>query len=168
VEHGHHALLNLNWFRKLGGYQSDVGEDPEFDRRLIKSGGKIWLADDIVITYFPRKNTFSLFRQYVRHGRGRTRVFIRHGGRRVRHCILASVAPMVLLGFLAPLYWPLALPALGWLFTCLSYGVVLGVKERDICALASGYASIVMQVAWSIGHWREIMSIRTQALVRPS
>src|SRR5215469_1385947 len=53
VEHGHHALIDLNWFLKLGGYQSDLGEDPEFDQRLIKRGGKIWLADDLAITYFP-------------------------------------------------------------------------------------------------------------------
>lgn len=168
VEHGHHALLDLSWFRNLGGYQSDIGEDPEFDRRLTRRGGKIWLADDIVVTYFPRRNTISLFRQYVRHGRGRARSFIRHGGRRGRHYILSSIAPMLMLGFLAPLYLPLAVPAAAWLFTCLSYGLVLGVREKDICALASGYASIVMQIAWSLGHWREVIAIRTRALFHSS
>lgn len=167
VEHGHHALLDLSWFRTLGGYQSDIGEDPEFDRRLIQDGGKIWLADDIVIIYFPRRNTISLFKQYIRHGRGRARGFIRHGGRaRIRHFILPSIAPILMLGFLAPLYWPLAVPASVWVFTCLSYGVVLGVREKDVCALGSGYASIVMQIAWSVGHWREIISFRTRTLFR--
>jgi succinoglycan biosynthesis protein ExoA len=166
VEHGHHALLDLNWFRNLGGYQSDIGEDPEFDRRLIQCGGKIWLADDIVVTYFPRKNTISLFRQYLRHGRGRARGFMLHGGRRGRHFILSSVAPLVVLGFLAPLYWPLAVPAAAWLFICFSYGLVLGMREKEICAVASGYASIVMQIAWSLGHWWEIISIRTGAPFR--
>jgi succinoglycan biosynthesis protein ExoA len=169
VEHGHHALLDLSWFRKLGGYQSDIGEDPEFDRRLLQCGGRIWLADDIVITYFPRKNTISLFRQYVRHGRGRARGFIRHGGRKhIRHFILPSIAPMLMLGFLAPLYWPLAVPASVWLFTCLAYGLVLGIKENDICALASGYIAMVMQVAWSLGHWQEIIPIKARTLLRSS
>jgi succinoglycan biosynthesis protein ExoA len=116
VEHGHHAIFNLEQFRKVGGYDDKLkfGEDPEFDRRQIKAGGRIWLADDLVITYFPRNNTISLFRQYVKHGRGRAYTFFRHGGRKhIRHFILPSIAPIVIRGFLASLYWPLALPAFG-------------------------------------------------------
>jgi succinoglycan biosynthesis protein ExoA len=168
VEHGHHAMFNLGWFRTLGGYHDTLGEDPEFDQRLIKSGGRIWLADDIVITYFPRNNTISLFRQYVRHGRGRARTFVRHGGRRLRHYILPLIAPIVILGFLGPLCWPLAVPTLAWLFACLSYGVVLGIRQKDVCAAWSGYAAIVMQLAWSLGHWREIISTTTYTLFRTS
>jgi succinoglycan biosynthesis protein ExoA len=160
VEHGHHAIFNLGWFRKVGGYDDTLSEDPEFDRRLIKSGGKIWLADDLVITYFPRNSTISLFRQYLKHGRGRARTFVRHGGRkRIRHFILPSIVPIVTFGFLAPLYWPLAVPALAWLLACLSYGLVLGIRQKDVCIAASGYAAIVMQLAWSLGHWLEIISI---------
>src|SRR5690348_683384 len=84
VEHGHHALFDLDWFRKLGGYDDELqfNEDAEYDGRLIKSGGRIWLADDLLITYFPRKNTISLFRQYVKQGRGRAHTFFRHRGRK--------------------------------------------------------------------------------------
>jgi succinoglycan biosynthesis protein ExoA len=169
VEHGHHAIFDLERFRELGGYDGEFNEDAEFDWRLIKSGGRIWLADDLVVTYFPRSNTISLFRQYVNYGRGRARTFIRHGGRkRIRHFILPSIAPIITLGFLAPLYWPVALPVSAWLFACLSYGLVLGIRQRDVCAAASGYAAIVMQLAWSLGHWREIISIRARTLFRPS
>ena len=81
VEHGHHALFDLARFRELGGYDDKLNfnEDAEFDRRWIKSGGRIWLADDLVVTYVPRKNTISLFKQYVKHGRGRAHTFARHG-----------------------------------------------------------------------------------------
>jgi succinoglycan biosynthesis protein ExoA len=170
VEHGHHALIDLKRFRQLGGYdEMQFNEDAEFDQRLIKSGGRIWLADDLVITYFPDGNTISLFRQYVTHGLGRARTFARHGGRKhIRHFILPSIAPIILLGFLAPLYWPLALPASAWLFVCLSYGFALGIRQRDVCAAASGYAAIVMQLGWSLGHWREIISLKAQTLFRVS
>jgi succinoglycan biosynthesis protein ExoA len=169
VEHGHHAIFDLERFRKLGGYDDEFNEDAEFDRRLVKSGGRIWLADDLVITYFPRSNTISLFRQYVNYGRGRARTFVRHGGRkRMRHFILPSIAPIVILVFLSPLYWPLAIPGSVWLFACLSYGLVLGIRQRDICASGSGYASMVMQLAWSFGHWGEIISIRAHTRFRPS
>jgi len=72
---------------------------------------------------------------------------------------------MIILGLLAPFYWPLAVPALIWALACLSYGIVLGIKHRDFCAAASGYASMVMQVAWSFGHWREIIAIRANRLL---
>ena len=158
VEHGHHALIDLAWFRKVGGYEEiQFNEDAEFDRRLIKNGGRIWLADDLVVTYFPRRNTISLFRQYVTHGLGRARTFSLHGGRSIRHFILPLIIPMVMVGFFAPLYWPLAVPASAWLFACLSYGFILGIEKRDICAAASGYAAIVMQLGWSLGYWLEII-----------
>ena len=163
VEHGHHAIINLAWFRKVGGYEEvQYNEDAEFDQRLVKNGGKIWLANDLVITYFPRKNTISLFRQYVTHGLGRARTFSRHGGRKhIRHFMLPSILPMIIVGFFAPFYWPLAGPASAWLFACLSYGFILGIRKKDICAAASGYAAIVMQLAWSLGYWLEITSTRT-------
>ena len=170
VEHGHHALIDLQRFCELTGYsETQFNEDAEFDQRLLKTGGKIWLADDLVITYFPRSNTISLFRQYRSHGLGRARTFFLHGGRKhVRHFILPSILPMITLVFLAPLYWPLAVPASAWLFTCLLYGFALGIRQRDVCAAASGYAAIVMQLAWSFGHWREIISIRAHTLFRLS
>jgi succinoglycan biosynthesis protein ExoA len=159
VEHGHHALIDLAWFRKVGGYEEiQFNEDAEFDQRVIKNGGRIWLADDLIVTYLPRGNTTSLFRQYVTHGLGRARTFRRHGGRKhIRHFILPSIGAMIIAGFFAPLYWPLAVPALAWLFACLSYGFILGIRKKDICAAASGYAAIVMQLAWSLGYWLEII-----------
>jgi succinoglycan biosynthesis protein ExoA len=167
IEHGHHALFDLKLFRKIGGYDEELGEDTEYDRRLIKSGGRIWLADDIIITYFPRDNTISLFRQYVVHGRTFARTFVRHGAKkRIRHFILPPIAPIVILGFLGALYWPLAVPASAWLLVCLSYGLVLGLRQRDVCVAASGYASIVTQLAWSLGYWWEIISFRAHTLRR--
>lgn len=159
VEHGHHALIGLAGFRKIGGYEEiQFNEDSEFDQRLIKSGGRIWLADDLVITYFPRGNTISLFRQYVTHGLGRARTFARHGGKKhLRHFVLPTIVPIIIVGFFAPLYWPLGVPCSAWLFACLSYGLILGIRKRDICAAASGYAAIVMQLAWSVGYWLEII-----------
>ena len=171
VEHGHHAIFDLAQFRNLGGYDERLqfNEDAEFDRRMIKSGGRIWLADDLVITYFPRNNTTSLFRQYIKHGRGRAHTFARHGGRKhIRHFVLPSIAPIVILGFLGSLYWPLAVPAAVWLLACVFYGTVLGIRNKDICAVGAGYVAIVMQLAWSLGHWRELISIAMSTRFRSS
>jgi len=169
VEHGHHAIFDLDYFNRLGGYDvtMEVNEDAEFDRRLIRSGGRIWLTDDLPITYFPRNRTTSLFRQYYRYGRGRAHTFARHGGRtRFRHFVLPSIAPIVLLALFAPLSWAAAIPAFTWLGACLSYGLALGAKKRDICAAGAGYCAIVMQFAWSLGHVREILSIYLRSAYR--
>jgi succinoglycan biosynthesis protein ExoA len=170
VEHGHHALIDLKRFCEVEGYsETQFNEDAELDQRLSKNGGRIWLADDLFITYFPRASSPSLFRQYVKHGAGRARTFFLHGGRKhVRHFILPSIVPMIMFGFFAPLYWPLAVPASAWLFSCLVYGFALGIRQGDLCTAASGYAAIVMQLAWSLGHWGEIISLRAHTLFRLS
>jgi succinoglycan biosynthesis protein ExoA len=60
VDHGHHALFLLGKFMGIGGYDEFFdnkklrsAEDVDFDARLCDSGGRIWLANDIEVTYFP-------------------------------------------------------------------------------------------------------------------
>jgi len=45
IDHGHHALMHMDLFRKVGGYCEAMpcNEDAELDHRLGQVGGKIWL-----------------------------------------------------------------------------------------------------------------------------
>src|SRR5215467_11206655 len=56
VDHGHHALFDLQWFLALGGYDESVShnEDAEYDVRLSRAGGRIWLTRETEVVYFPR------------------------------------------------------------------------------------------------------------------
>src|SRR2546421_453420 len=63
VDHGHHALLDVNAFRLVGGYDESFShnEDAELDFRLTAAGCRIYLCAGADITYYPRKRLLSLF-----------------------------------------------------------------------------------------------------------
>ena len=65
VDHGHHALFDLKQFDSVGGYDDTLShnEDAEFDIRLTRAGGRIWLTRAIEVTYFPRSHPLALYRQ---------------------------------------------------------------------------------------------------------
>jgi succinoglycan biosynthesis protein ExoA len=99
----------------------------------------------------------ALFRQYRNIGRGRARNFLKHRkDTKIRHLILVGVAPAVSLLLLAPLSFIFAAPVLVWASLCLSYGLLLGVRLRDLCSIAAGVAAITMQAGWSFGFFEEL------------
>jgi succinoglycan biosynthesis protein ExoA len=160
VDHGHHALFDLKQFERVGGYDDALShnEDAEFDVRLARAGGKIWLTRAIEVTYFPRAHPFALYRQYVNYGRGRAHTLLSHRMRpKVRQFLPACVLPTVLAVGVSP-WIPLALgPAVVWTAACVLSGVVLGIQQRRRCAFASGIAAMIIHLGWSIGFWRELV-----------
>jgi succinoglycan biosynthesis protein ExoA len=154
VEHGHHALITIEAFNAIGGYDETFShnEDAELDARLIGHGFHIFLTGDTYVTYFPRATPIGLFRQYFNFGRGRAKNFLKHrAGTKPRHLVLTVVAPAMCLAALTPLAPVCAVPATAWAALCLGYGALLGVRSRDLCAAASGVAAIAMQAGWSFG-----------------
>lgn len=155
VDHGHHALFVAAAFRRAGGYDESFthNEDAELDVRLTANGGRILLAADILIDYFPRRDASALARQYFKHGQGRARTMLKHRiPPKARQLAPAAVAPALLFALgLGPLAPVAALPAAAWLCGCLVYGLVLGARRRSACACASGAAAAIMHVAWSSG-----------------
>jgi succinoglycan biosynthesis protein ExoA len=49
VDHGHHAAISLDWFRRVGGYDPGFShnEDAELDHRLGRAGGRVWLDAEL-------------------------------------------------------------------------------------------------------------------------
>lgn len=160
VDHGHHALFRLTEFLKAGGYDESFShnEDAEFDLRLGRGGGRIWLTDALSLVYHPRSTPGALWRQYVNYGRGRARTVLKHRTRlKPRQALPLAVAPAVAAAAAAPLFWPAALPALAWAGLCLGYGAFLGAKARDGWAMLSGAAAMEMHLAWSLGFWSQLI-----------
>jgi succinoglycan biosynthesis protein ExoA len=160
VDHGHHALMTLEAFKAVGGYDETFShnEDAELDARLTQQGYRIFLTGEVSIVYYPRRNPVALFRQYFNIGRGRARNFAKHPeSAKLRHMLLAIVAPAVMLVILAPLVPLMVVPALSWSLLCVAYGFLLGVRLGDLCAAASGLAAIATQAGWSFGFWAEIL-----------
>jgi succinoglycan biosynthesis protein ExoA len=159
VDHGHHALMTIDAFEAVGGYDETFthNEDAELDVRLIDHGFRIYLTGEVRVTYYPRGSITALFRQYFNFGRGRARNFLKHANTaKLRHFMLASVAPALCLALLAPVAGIFAFPAVAWAVLCMGYGIVLGRRLRDPCAAAAGIAAMAMQAGWSFGFFREL------------
>lgn len=171
VDHGHHALFDLDTFVALKGYDETQShnEDAEYDVRLTRAGGRIWLTRSTGLIYYPRARVASLFSQYCNYGRGRATTLLRHRTRpKIRQLLPAAVVPSVALLALAPWVPLAAVPSLLWLSLCLLYGALLGVRVRNRCAFASGLAAIVMHFAWSAGFWMALLRLHGGAQIQAS
>ncbi|MGZ3366317.1 MAG: succinoglycan biosynthesis protein exoa, partial [Caulobacteraceae bacterium] len=161
VDHGHHALFDLEHFFGAGGYDESfrANEDAEFDVRLKRRGGGIWLSEAVRVTYYPRATPRALFRQYLHYGQGRARTLLRHRLRpKLRQLLPAAVFPATVLSLLGVVEPVFAAPAAAWLGGCLTGGVVLGLKTGRREAFGAGPAAALMHLAWSIGFWRQLVS----------
>ncbi len=174
VDHGHHALMAIDSFRQVGGYDPGFShnEDAELDHRLGGAGAKIWLEPQAAVTYLPRATAAALFRQYRNYGRGRARTVAKHRLRlRLRQFLPLMIMPVVMAAMAAMVISPvnscllvLALPALVWAVAALGYGLILGVRQRSACAAGAGVAAMIMHFAWSLGYWQTLFApARTRA-----
>jgi len=160
VDHGHHALMTIDAFRTVGGYDEAFShnEDAELDNRLTASGYSIYLTGETQVTYYPRGSIAGLFRQYFNIGRGRARNFLKHRRNvKLRHLALVAVAPALCLTLLIPFSGVFAVPAVVWGLLCVSYGIFIGACLRSLCAAAAGFAAIAMQAGWSFGFFSELV-----------
>lgn len=163
VDHGHHALFNLGAFLAVGGYDESFShnEDAELDHRLGLAGGRIWLEPKASLIYHPRKTAGRLMRQYWNYGRGRARTVAKHNLKlKLRQAAPLVVAPSLILAVVGLLlvvldgrFALLALPALAWLLLCQVFAVILALRARSLCVLASGAAAMIMHAGWSAGYW---------------
>lgn len=165
VEHGHHALMAVDAFRRAGGYNEAMShnEDAELDHRLGQFG-RIWLEPAHAITYFPRSTARGLWRQYFGYGKGRAQTIALHRMRpRPRQMLPLAVPAALVLALGAPWLPILALPLLGWAALCLGGGVAIGRAAGSGCALAAGVAAMIMHLAWGCGFLRQWLFGRTPA-----
>lgn len=71
-------------------------EDDEFNYRIVKQGGKIYMSPEIRTVYYPRSSFVSLARQYFGYGEGKPKVLHKHG----KPTRLRQVIPMLFVVFL--------------------------------------------------------------------
>jgi len=86
-----------------------TNEDSELNQRILEAGGKIFLARDVVVHYFPRDSFAALATQYFRYGKGRARTLLKLGRfPRLRPLIPFLVMTGAVATVLLPPLWPLA------------------------------------------------------------
>lgn len=160
VDHGHHALMRIDAFRAVGGYDESFShnEDAELDTRLGRAGYKIWLTEKTAITYYPRSSPVPLFRQYVSYGYGRARnIFKNRTLPKLRQLAPATVLPALVLALASPVFRIAALPFWVWCAFCLGYGVKLAIDAKDARIAAAGPAAMLMHFGWSLGFWKAVL-----------
>jgi len=163
VEHGHHALMRIEAYKNVGGYDESfvANEDAELDFRLLAAGFKIWLTGATTMNYFPRDSFYGLYVQYYRYGLGRASNVLKHNQiPKLRQMIPLSVFPCLLLTLLSPISAIFTLPFLGWLFICLSYGLLLGFQNKSLSTCVSGCIAATMHMGWSIGFCKQLFATK--------
>lgn len=155
VDHGHHAGFDLDWYRRLGGYDESFShnEDAEYDRRLTEAGGRIWLDAALRIGIVTRGTPAALWKQYWQYGRGRARTVLKHRMTpRLRQMVpVGHVGVLALSLALLPFY------TFGLVYPVLYGALVLGAslwamgRLASPCGLWAGVAVAVMHTAWGAG-----------------
>ena len=100
-------------FEKYGDYDERLtrNQDNEMNYRIRKNGGKIYLADDIHLTYYCRDTVRGICRMAVQNGKWNviTMRFV-PGSMGIRHFVpLAFFLSLLLLTIGAFLWWPIAI-----------------------------------------------------------
>lgn len=163
VDHGHHAAFRLSRFLELGGYEETFShnEDAEYDCRLRKSGGRVYMDSAHRITYYPRKTLFALARQYFNYGRGRSRTVKRHPeSLRLRQLLVPLNCIAVFFSMLWMVSYPNLLAAvlpLLYLSGVLSVAIQLSLRNRSACGLLAFPAAILMHFSWAAGFVSQIL-----------
>jgi succinoglycan biosynthesis protein ExoA len=154
---------------EIGFFDEDLrgaNEDYEFNVRIRKTGGRVWLDPEIVTVYYARSTLRELARQYGRYGYWKFRMIRRYPETlRWRQALPPLfVASLILLLLLA--WWFLA----GWLFmleltlyfmVLLLAGMLSSFRQRKIYLLLGLPLSITtMHLAWGGGFlWSMILFI---------
>lgn len=156
VDHGHHAGFDIAWFRRLGGYDPSFShnEDAEYDLRLAKAGGRIWLDAAIRIRYIPRSSVGRLARQYFSYGKGRARTQQKHRTRlKLRQALPVFVLTACSAGLLAgPFFWPAFILPFGYASLLAGASLAVAVRRRSACGLLAGPAAGTMHMSWACGY----------------
>jgi succinoglycan biosynthesis protein ExoA len=155
---------------RIGLYNENLltNEDYEFNSRVRKSGGVVWLDPAIRSAYFARPHLAALVRQYARYGFWKARM-LRHNPSTLRWrqalppFFVFSLLALILFSIWIPLFrWLLAAEVLIYLVVLLVAGIQTAFRRKDFSMVLSVPVAITaMHLAWggaflwSLVSWRE-------------
>lgn len=147
--------------KKMGLFDPVVtpNEDAEFNMRILKCGGKIYLNSNIKVKYFPRETIVKLIDQYFKYGQGRCRTFKKHRKfTSMRQIIpplwVISTLIFIWMSFISKLFIIPLIVYLSILFLVAINGVL---KNRDLNLMFSPICFAVMHYGWGLGFLSEFV-----------
>lgn len=90
-------------FEKIGYFDERLArnQDSEFNDRIIRNGGKIYLFNDIKITYYPRDTICKLIKMAVLNGKWNLYTnYLVPGSMRIRHFVPFVFLMTIILGMI--------------------------------------------------------------------
>jgi glycosyltransferase involved in cell wall biosynthesis len=135
-----------------------TNEDYEFNTRIRRSGGTVWLDPQIRSVYFARANLGALARQYERYGYWKLRMLRRYpGSLRWRQALppafVLSLACLAIGGlFYPPAGWLLAVELIVYFAVLFAAGLrAAGQRREAALALGLPLGIATMHTAWGAG-----------------
>jgi len=172
VDHGHHAAMRIDMFRRAGGYDPSFthNEDAELDCRIRALGGTIFLDATIRIGYFPRNTPVALAKQYFNYGVGRSRTIRKHpSSLRLRQLLVPTNFLFLFASLIASSVMTAALLLPVFYISILALvSLLLSVRHRSGCGLLAGVAAFLMHNAWAVGFFWGLGSVRQKSWARSS
>jgi len=147
-------------FERIGLFDEELvrNQDDEFNLRLTRSGGKIWLDPQIRSTYYSRASIRALWKQYFEYGLWKVRVIQKHG----RPAAWRHLMPMLLVAALAgsvglsALTWNpiwMALVVGPYVLACVAAGVYVAARKGWQYLVYLPLAFMTMHVGYGVGFW---------------
>ncbi len=145
---------------KIGKYDETllVNEDYEFNTRIRKSGGRIWVDPAIRCVYYSRADLRSLARQYFRYGFWKFLMLVRYPKTlRWRQALPPLFVAGVLMLLLLSIFWKFAgiflvVTLLLYLLILTGGSLAIASRKKDLL-LAAGVPVAIMTIhfAWGSG-----------------
>lgn len=145
---------------KIGAYNESLltNEDYEFNARIRKSNGRVWLDPSIRSVYFARSTLLELIRQYWRYGFWKWRM-LRHYPDTLRWrqalppLFVLSLAGLALVSVFLPIaLWILTAELIIYFFVLFLAGIHAAIKHRKPFLVPGLLLAIsAMHMAWGSG-----------------
>jgi glycosyltransferase involved in cell wall biosynthesis len=152
-------------FDRIGMFDEELvrNQDDEFNLRLLKRGGRILLAPDIVSHYSPRESLMKLWRMYYQYGYFKPLVARKVGAiLTIRQVIPAVFVLGLLISGALSLWigysrWVLCAIVLAYVVADLGFSICVGFQRRVRCALAVPIVFPVLHLSYGMGYMMGIL-----------
>ena len=171
------GAFHRSLIEKIGPYDETLlsNEDYEFNVRIRKAGGKVWLDPAIRTIYFARRSLNELARQYWRYGYWKAQMLRRYPDtirwRQLAALLVLSLGGLGILSLIFPwARWLLGIEILVYSGALLSAGIQSSLQKKDIAHLAGVPLAIAtMHLTWGTAFiWSLLALAATSGQKKPA
>lgn len=161
-------------FNKIGGFDELLirNQDFEFNHRIIKNGGKIYLDPSIKSYYYARSSIKKLFVQYLKYGFWKVRVIFKHADAfRIRYQIPALFVLLLIIFSILSLFhnlfiYLLITIILAYLFVIIFVSFYLSVKSRFMNIFLLPFTFCALHFGFGIGFLIGIITLSYKKIIQ--